>query len=176
MPDIYTLKPVWKQSGLTLLEIMITVVILSLGLLGLAGLQMTGLKNNRNAYYNGLAGQAVQDIAERLRVNAATLNAISGSTYKVIDAGAARCASNLENTFDNRVACVIATLPAGQAVISELSTNQKAWYIAIRWTDLELPENGQSWSSGNAAAVAACDTPTEASNAQVSCYFSVFRP
>lgn len=164
------------QAGLTLLEVMVTVVILSLGLLGLAGLQMTGLKNNRNAYYQTVAAQGAQDISEQLRVDAATRAAVVGNNYRVINASAAQCASDVAATFDSRVACVIASLPGGQAVISELTNKPKSFYVAIRWTDLELPEEGHGWRDTDANAVAACDTPTTASNTKVNCYYSVVRP
>ena len=79
-----------RQSGLTLLEVMITVVILSLGLLGLAGLQMTGLKNNRNAYYNTVAAQVAQDLAERIKADQAGANAKVYDNFS-IDADVSKC-------------------------------------------------------------------------------------
>jgi type IV pilus assembly protein PilV len=57
------------QRGFTLLEILVAIVVLSLGLLGLAGLQATSLKNNQVAYYRSIATQQAQDIADRMRAN-----------------------------------------------------------------------------------------------------------
>ena len=37
------------QSGLTLIEVLITVVLVSIGLLGLAGLQLTSVQNSNSA-------------------------------------------------------------------------------------------------------------------------------
>jgi len=59
------------QSGFTLLEVMVAIVVLSLGLLGLAGLQAASLRNNQTAYYRGIATQQAYDIADRLRANLA---------------------------------------------------------------------------------------------------------
>ncbi len=172
----------FRQSGLTLLEIMITVVILSLGLLGLAGLQMTGLKNNRNAYYNTVAAQVVQDIGERLRVDTATRNAIhitsttdvngvvtTVNTFKALSGSSAECASGVAYTFDSRVACLAANLPGGQARIAERSAMPKAFYVAVTWTDLELGTNN-GWSG--ATAIAACGATAAGSN----CYYNVVMP
>ena len=64
-----------KQSGFTLLEIMVAIVVLSLGLLGLAGLQAASLRNNQTAYYRGIATQQAYDIADRLRANLAGVRA-----------------------------------------------------------------------------------------------------
>lgn len=162
-----------RQTGLTLLEILVTVVILSLGLLGLAGLQLTGLKNNRNAYYNTVAGQAVQDIAERLHVDAATRNAISGATIRSLTGNNAQCASGVADTFDNRVTCIASNLPGGQARIVELSATPKILYVAMRWTDLEL-DGANGWAADTATnkATTACG----AAAANTSCYYTLFRP
>ena len=59
------------QSGFTLLEVMVAIVVLSLGLLGLAGLQAASLRNNQAAYYRGIATQQTYDMADRIRANLA---------------------------------------------------------------------------------------------------------
>lgn len=63
------------QSGFTLLEILVAIVVLSLGLIGLAGLQAASLSNNQTAYYRGIATQQAYDIADRLRANLAGVGA-----------------------------------------------------------------------------------------------------
>lgn len=162
-----------KQQGLTLLEIMITVVILSLGLLGLAGLQMTGLKNNRNAYYNTVAGQSAQDIAERLRVDQATREGIAGEVKKSIAANSKKCAADADDAFDDRVACLASALPGGNARVAEYIDDPKTYLIALTWTDLEL-NGAKGWGAdtANNPATTACGAPS----ANVNCYFTTFRP
>lgn len=58
-----------NQSGFTLLEVLVAIVVLSLGLLGLAGLQAATLRNNQIAYYRAIAIQQTYDIADRIRAN-----------------------------------------------------------------------------------------------------------
>ncbi len=60
-----------SQSGFTLLEILVAIVVLSLGLLGLAGLQAATLRNNQVAYYRAIVIQQTNDIADRIRANQA---------------------------------------------------------------------------------------------------------
>lgn len=60
-----------SQSGFTLLEILVAIVVLSLGLLGLAGLQAASLRNNQTAYYRAIVIQQTNDIADRIRANQA---------------------------------------------------------------------------------------------------------
>lgn len=66
-----------SQRGATLIEVMITVLVLSVGLLGLGATQMMSLKNGNNANRSYLASVAAYDIAERMRANPDT--ARSGS-------------------------------------------------------------------------------------------------
>ena len=58
-----------KLSGFTLLEVLITLVILAIGLLGLAGLQAIGLQQNHSAYQRTQATLLAYDIADRMRAN-----------------------------------------------------------------------------------------------------------
>lgn len=57
------------HHGFTLIEVLIAVVILALGLLGLAGLQSTSLRNNQSAYFRSQATLLAYDIADRVRAN-----------------------------------------------------------------------------------------------------------
>lgn len=66
-----------QTHGFTLIEILVTLVVLSIGLLGLAGLQLNGLKSNHNAYLRSQATILTLDIADRMRAN--RTSAIAGS-------------------------------------------------------------------------------------------------
>lgn len=163
-----------RQAGLTLLEILVTMVILSLGLLGLAALQMTGLKNNRNAYYNSVAAQIVLNVAEQLRGDAS--NAATGSTYDnlaMISADSAQCKPDVE-TFTTRMQCLAAALPSGQVWIHPVTgSNPKTFYVAVRWADVQL-NGGKGWAANTASNPAkdACGEPV----ADTGCYYSMVRP
>lgn len=58
-----------KHRGFTLLEVLVTLLIVSIGFLGLAGLQVTGLRSNLSADSRGQAALMVNDIIERMRAN-----------------------------------------------------------------------------------------------------------
>jgi len=58
-----------RQHGFTLLEVLIALLILSIGLLGLAALQTTGLRSNQMASMRTLATEAAYDITDRMRAN-----------------------------------------------------------------------------------------------------------
>jgi type IV pilus assembly protein PilV len=63
------LSRVNREQGLTMFEILITIVVVSIGLLGLAGLQFTGLRAANSAQQHSQAILLAQDIKERIRAN-----------------------------------------------------------------------------------------------------------
>ena len=58
-----------RQQGFTLLEVLIALLVLSIGLLGLAALQTIGLRSNTMASFRTQATQVAYDIADRIRAN-----------------------------------------------------------------------------------------------------------
>jgi len=58
-----------NQTGFTLLEVMVALVIFSIGLLGLAGMQAAGIRNNQISYSRTVATQLAYDMADRIRNN-----------------------------------------------------------------------------------------------------------
>lgn len=60
-----------KQAGLSLLEVLIAALVLSTGLLGLASLQIAGMKTTHNSYQMQQATWMVHDLLERMRANRA---------------------------------------------------------------------------------------------------------
>lgn len=58
-----------QQAGLSLLEVLIATVVLSTGLLGLAGLQIAGMKTTHNSYQMQQATWIVHDLLEHMRSN-----------------------------------------------------------------------------------------------------------
>ncbi|MDR3419098.1 MAG: type IV pilus modification protein PilV [Nevskia sp.] len=58
-----------RQSGISLIEILIAVLVLSIGLLGIAGLQTVALSANSISYQYSQAALMVESMAERMRAN-----------------------------------------------------------------------------------------------------------
>jgi type IV pilus assembly protein PilV len=57
------------DRGFTMLEVLIAIVVLSFGLLGVASLQMLGLKNNQSSLFTSQASALAYDMIDRMRVN-----------------------------------------------------------------------------------------------------------
>jgi type IV pilus assembly protein PilV len=63
------------QTGMTLVEVLVTMVLISVGLLGVAALQMTSLKNNQESYVRSQAAMLAADMLDRMRSNQTGFNA-----------------------------------------------------------------------------------------------------
>lgn len=81
------------QRGFSLFEVLITVVVISIGLLGLAALQFAGLRAANSAQEHTQATLLAQDVAERIHANATRsydgidLTGSSSVTTVVCDSG-----------------------------------------------------------------------------------------
>jgi type IV pilus assembly protein PilV len=74
------------QNGMTLLEVMISVFVLSVGLIGIAKLQVTSKQNNFDAVQRITATTLAYEIIERMRANATTLTEyVDTSGTRIID-------------------------------------------------------------------------------------------
>ncbi|MEW5967275.1 MAG: type IV pilus modification protein PilV [Pseudomonadota bacterium] len=93
-----------KLSGFTLLEVMVAMVVLSIGLLGLAGLMASSMRNNQGAYHRTQATWLAYDALDRVRANraGALANAYAGA-----------------NALGSPVACAPLTAPAGANVAAQ---------------------------------------------------------
>ena len=58
-----------KQKGASMLEVMVALLVMSLGLLGVAGLQAATSKYRVNVQANAAVAQLVSELSERVRIN-----------------------------------------------------------------------------------------------------------
>lgn len=58
-----------QQSGVGLLEVLIAVVVLSLGFLAAAKMQIAGMRYSQNAYFLSQANFMLRDMTDRMRAN-----------------------------------------------------------------------------------------------------------
>ena len=99
-------RPISMQ-GVTLIEMLFTLLIISIGLLGLAGLQSRGQQFNHEAYIRTQATTLAYDMMDRMRANCPTTVVAGGP--------AEMCQINGNGLYDNR------TVPAGPAPVNCLN-------------------------------------------------------
>lgn len=85
-----------QQHGFSLMEVLVALLVLSIGLLGLAALQTTGLKFNHQSYERTQATLQAYDIFDRIRANKNN-NSVINTTYDSValnaQPGTTDCAS-----------------------------------------------------------------------------------
>lgn len=68
-----------RQSGVGMVEVLVALVVLSVGMLGIAGLYVTTLRASNGAIYRTLAVNLAADMADRIRANPSAGNAYAGA-------------------------------------------------------------------------------------------------
>ena len=131
-----------RQRGFTLLEILVALLVLSIGLLGLAGLQTFSLRNNHSALLRSQAVVLAYDALDRMRSNRDQAMLGTGSAYNTTFSQGAgtvpNCSSNCSSIdlADYDLAtwkADVERLPAGRAQIS-IDANNKAT-VQVQWSD-----------------------------------------
>lgn len=136
------------QRGFTLIEIMVAVVVLAIGLLGLAGLQATSLRFNSSAYLRSQATNLAYDIADRMRVNAVAARggaydgvALQNTPPACAVVGLAGTVANQDiQAWRNALTC---TLPLGTGSIAR---NGRVFTITVQWDDSRGQQPAQQFT------------------------------
>ena len=121
-----------KMQGISLLEVLISVLILTLGLLGVAALQTQALRTSADAQYFQQATQLANDYLERIRANSNDAGQYAITLTKPHCASSAlsgSAAAQDKVLWLQQIAC---NLPDGTAQVT--ISNQEV-SIAISWFD-----------------------------------------
>jgi type IV pilus assembly protein PilV len=122
-----------RSRGVTLVEILVTVVITSVGLLGVAALQLSTLRNNFDSTIRTQASVFAADIVDRMRAN--RIAALAGQYNIAITAAAPTTPANRAQ-FDlfEWKAAVAGQLPSGRGSIAfDAATNVAT--VVIDWSE-----------------------------------------
>jgi type IV pilus assembly protein PilV len=66
-----------NQAGSSLIEILISILIVSLGMMAVAGMQAYSVASQKNSLYRSIASTLANELAEVIRLNPAGLNALN---------------------------------------------------------------------------------------------------
>ena len=146
-------KPTKRQQGMTLLEALIALVVLSIGLLGMAALQARAMRYNHDALVRSEATALANDIMDRMRGRAYNLTAAQAVTALDAYEGAAAGACTTVNvTAAVDIKCwrdaIQARLPGGATAIGTITQTagtgtaadptDDVFQIAITWFERQV--------------------------------------
>ena len=128
-----------KVHGFTLIEVLIALIIMSVGMLGIAGLYVHSMQAGRTSVLRHNAVTLAGDIADRIRANprAGAAYALAGANNNCVDGGVdctiGEMAANDIWLWDQQAA---ATLPNGQVnVVFNNGVVPPTYQITITWTE-----------------------------------------
>lgn len=121
----------YSVRGFTLIEVMVAILVLSIGLLGLAGLMAASLKNSHSAYLRTQATWFAYDALDRMRANRSVALANGYDLAMSTAPGGSGLAATDLSEWDTALA---GTLPEGDGSIEVISAT-RAVKIIIQWND-----------------------------------------
>ncbi len=137
------------QRGMTLVEVLVTMVIISVGLLGVAALQLTSLKSNQESYVRSQAAMLAADILDRMRANQTGFAAghydMANDASGFDQAGTAGTAA--ADDITTWQATIDRLLPGAddEAAGRIVRTNNRIVTITIRWREREEQATTRSY-------------------------------
>ncbi len=131
-----TMQPLKKQAAFTLLEVMIALVIFSIGLLGLAGLQSAGIRNNQVSYARTIAQQLAYDMSDRIRNNpGVNYAAVAGAANDCINGTCNSAALAAFDVFEWNSAITAPNGPLRNAAGFITNNGANGFTISIGWDE-----------------------------------------
>ena len=139
MPSRRQKNLIKSAGGFTLVEVLIALIILSVGMLGIAGLYVHSMQAGRTSLFRHHAVTLVGDVADRIRANprAAAAYALAGGNNNCVDGGIdctpGQMAANDIFLWDQQATD---TLPNGTVtVVFDNSVLPPTYQITVAWTE-----------------------------------------
>jgi type IV pilus assembly protein PilV len=122
------------SRGATLIEVLVTFVILAIGILGLAGMQARSLATSQGALFTSQATALADDILDRMRANRVSAKAGDYNTALATASSSVGTSTLANRDVGEWKAEIERVLPGGQASIATTSDGV-AYEIRIQWSD-----------------------------------------
>lgn len=161
------------QRGATMLEALVALLVLMLGVLGLARLQVATLMEARHANARSVAVQAASDLLDRMQVNRAArfsspafgiyVTAWAQPSVPTVDCLTDPCSSTQMAAFDvwQWKQSLAQQLPDGSATVFRSTSDPSQLGVLLAWSAIQA-RNQDSADAGNALLYAAADALLDA--------------
>ena len=132
-----------NQAGMSMIESLIALLVISIGLLGIAAMQITSLKQSSSAHWSSQAVWYSYEITDRIVANGsafATYDGIDTNNDYDMDCGGSACTTDQMVTADaSDWKEMVSNLPDGRGVISSPAAN--ALTVSVMWRDNTVTED-----------------------------------
>ena len=139
------------QKGVSLLESLIALLVISIGLLGIAALQITSMQQNNSALYHSKAVWIGYNIADRIRANLTEFDGYDGTvtsnSYNQ-DCSDGCTAAQMVVADQADMASEIQNLPGGLGTIT-IDPGSNELLIKIMWDDEGTGASGTTCGGGS---------------------------
>jgi type IV pilus assembly protein PilV len=130
------LNPTRKQQGVTLVEAMIALLVISIGLLGIASLQLTAMSQNTSSLNHSQAVWYAYNMSDRIRANMTEFDNYDGidtSNGYAQDCSSGPCSTDQMLVADAADwAAMLTSLPAGRGIVT---SNADGLLVTVMWDD-----------------------------------------
>jgi len=139
-----TIKPQDSLRGFSLVEVLVTIVVLAVGLLGIAALQIKGIRFAHRANLHYFAILQAQDMTNRMRANLTGVNAGAYNNISSIPSDPG-CITNSNGCTPAQLAVYDAfewntnnarLLPSGQGSVTGAGVNS-VFAVTISWQEVD---------------------------------------
>ena len=129
-----------QQVGFSLVEVLITLVIMSVGMLGIAGLYVQSMQAGRTSMFRHNAVTLAGDVADRIRANPraaiAYIDPVGANNNCVLGGASCTPAQMAANDILLWKTQAADTLPAGDVtVVFDNTVNPPTYQITVSWNE-----------------------------------------
>ncbi|MDE1464090.1 type IV pilus modification protein PilV [Spartinivicinus poritis] len=154
----------FSQQGVGMIEVLITLLVMTIGLLGIAGLMLYGIKTSHSNYFRTQAMMATQDLIGRMRANTQGVwdgnyelkktttvsdktDTCSGEDKSCTPAQLAKWDlaqwSGLVGMANGQRGISTIGLPNASATVAKDDKDKGRYTITVTWKDIQAKEGGE---------------------------------
>jgi type IV pilus assembly protein PilV len=162
-------SPFARQAGITMIEVLISIVVLSVGLLGLAGLMSVATKSELEGYQRIQALAYLSDITDRIATNRAVASCYISSNYgtaislpvcgsgnpeqyNVANSDMSAWSSLLKGTNEKSGTTAAGGIVGARGCVERISGSTTDYRISVAWQgmdDISVPHASLTCGSGS---------------------------
>jgi type IV pilus assembly protein PilV len=150
-----------NENGFTLIEVLISVLVLAVGVIGAARLQMGALQTSQQSAYQTAALQLAAELADKMRVHG-NMSGPAGNPYLALDYTSADTALGKPVRT-----CYASSCDAEEAAIFDIHELKSRIKSVLPGGRIKICRDNRPWDSSAGALTWACTAPPEGGEAAI---------